>query len=154
MDKFNKDIDKKREENKVKEEMKKDLEPKQEGKEIDVSKSTSTKITESEKFGTYKGDLRVYKKNLEPIDFNDYPKFTITVAEDLDKFQYGYIVVTVKNSPKARERRYIIQIDGLLSLVYSVYAKTLNNLRKATIRQKTVRVYGIFRKIFDKIFKK
>lgn len=116
----------------------------------DEWKDKSTKVTTEESFGTTKGDLRVYTEGLTPIDFDEYPKVTITTAEDLDKFQYGIVRITVQNSAEEIPYSYLIQIDGLMSCVYSVYAKTLNDLRKATIRQKTVRMYSIFRMLFEK----
>ena len=115
-------------------------------------KDQSLKVTQSEKFGKTIGDLRVYNEDLTPVDYDSYPKITITAGEDLDKFQHGIIRITTKHIVDGgiiRKKTFLIQVDGLMSIVYAVYAKTLNDLRRATIRQKTVRVWGIIRKVVE-----
>jgi hypothetical protein len=120
----------------------------------DLLNNPDAKLTNEEKFKTIAGDLRVYNEEMKARDFDDYPKINVKVAEDLKKFQYGYIVLTIQQSPKAPVKRYIVQVDGLLSIVYSVYAKTLNSLRKPTIRQRAIRIHGVLRRAIDKFFKK
>jgi len=115
-------------------------------------KDQSKKVTNSKNFGKTVGDLRVYNEDLTPIDYDSFPKVTITTGEDLDKYQHGIIRITTKHLVDGgiiREKSFLIQVDGLMSIVYAAYAKTLNDLRRATIRQKTVRVWGIVRKIVE-----
>ncbi len=127
----------------------------EQGKEVFLGKDTSTKVTKETKFGTTIGQLRAYNKDLTPIDWERYPKITVTAAEDLDKFQYGIIKINIKNwrddDLGLCGDDYYIQIDGLMSVIYNVYAKTLNDLRRATIRQKTVKMYGILKMFVYKV---
>jgi hypothetical protein len=118
-----------------------------------IGKDKSQKITKATSFGTTIGDLRLYNEDLTPREFDSNPMITITAAEDLKKFQYGIIRIDI-NDCGGKQGSYLVQIDGLMSIVYSVYAKTLNDLRKPSFRQKTVRMWGIFRKLFERFKKK
>jgi len=109
----------------------------------ETGKDISQKVTKETNFGTSIGQLRAYRADRTPIDYKGYPKITVTAAEDLHSFQYGIIKITIQLQKDFTPIDYYIQVDGLMSIVYSVYAKTLNDLRRATIRQKTVRMYGI-----------
>jgi hypothetical protein len=120
---------------------------------MEEQKSTSVNVTNDENFGLTKADLRVYESNLTPVDWDNYPKITISMGEDLEKYQKGMIRIDIMQDNDKEIQSYWIQVDGLMTIVYSMYAKTLNDLRRATIRQKTVRVWGILRKIWEK-FKK
>ena len=117
----------------------------EEAQEAKLDKDKSLKITTETHFGTTKGDLRVYREDLTPIDYDSFPKVIITAAEDLEKFQKGIIRIEVEDFCRDKES-YLIQVDGLLSIVYSVYANTLNDLRTPSFRQKTVRLIEKFKK--------
>lgn len=114
-------------------------------------KDPSQKVTNSTKFGLTKGDLRTYQEDLTPNDWDGYPKVTVSLGEDLEKFQNGIVRFDIQHDQYSAPRTYLIQVDGLMSIIYAVYAKTLNDLRRATIRQRTVRVWGIFRKMIEKL---
>lgn len=119
----------------------------------EMLKDPSQKVTNNTKFGLTKGDLRTYQEDLTPNDWNGFPKVTVSLGEDLEKYQNGIIRLDIQHDQYSAPRSYLIQVDGLMSIVYAVYAKTLNDLRRATIRQRTVRVWGIFRKLIEKLKK-
>jgi len=112
-------------------------------------KNKSTKITNSTKFGKTIGNLRVYREDLTPLDFDDYPQIIVSAGEDLKKFQYGFIRIKIKKN-KEESESYLVQVDGLLTIVYGVYAKVLNSFRNKNTN--SVRIYGFFRKLYNKIF--
>lgn len=117
----------------------------EQAQEVALDKDKSLKVTKATNFGTSIGDLRVYNDDLTPRDYDSYPKITITAAEDLGKFQYGIIKITVQNMEYSPKMEYLVQVDGLMSIVYSVYAKTLNDLRAEKFREKTIRMWGILK---------
>lgn len=120
-------------------------------------KDQTNKVTTETSFGETRGDLRVYREDMTPQDYDAFPKVTITMGEDLDKFQYGIMRITTQNivdGGTIREKSYLVQVDGVMSIIYSVYAKTLNDLRKATFRQKTIRIYGFFKMLAIKLKQK
>lgn len=110
-------------------------------------------VTEDTKYGLTKADLRTYYFDNTEIDWKDYPKVTITLGDSLNAYQKGIITFSVKYPERGKEKEltFRVQVDGLMSVVYSMYAKTLNELRKATIRQKTARVWGITKKLWYKL---
>ena len=116
-------------------------------------KDPSQKVTNNTKFGLTKGDLRTYQEDLTPNDWDGFPKVTVSMGEDLEKYQNGILRISTEyvEDGTIRNHDILIQVDGLMSIVYAVYAKTLNDLRRATIRQRTVRVWGIFRKLIEKL---
>jgi hypothetical protein len=119
-----------------------------------MEKNTSPNITNTENKGATVADLRAYKEDLTEIDWNEYPKVTISMGETTEMYQKGIIRISIQHRIDGNEigtRDILIQVDGLLSVVYSMYAKTLNDLRKATIRQKTMRAWGILRKLWEKL---
>jgi hypothetical protein len=118
---------------------------------MEEEKNLSQNVTNDDNFGLTKGDLRVYDENLNPVDWDNYPKITVSMGEDLEKYQKGMIRIDIARAEDVAVQSYWIQVDGLMSIVYSVYAKTLNDLRRATIRQQTIRMWGFFRKLFDKL---
>lgn len=122
----------------------------------EILKDKSDKITNSEDFGLTKADLKVYNDDLSIKSWDEYPKITISLGEDLQKYQKGIMRVEIKDFSdgiNSQSRSYLIQVDALMSIVYSAYAGSLNDLRRATIRQKAYRIWGIVRKLFDKIRK-
>jgi hypothetical protein len=120
---------------------------------MEEQKNTSVNVTNDENFGLTKADLRVYNEDLSMVDWDSFPKVTISMGEDLEKYQKGIIRISIQTVPEIPAKEFLIQVDGLMTVVYSMYAKTLNDLRRATIRQKTVRVWGILRKFWEKLKK-
>ena len=120
---------------------------------MEEQKNTSVNVTNDDKFGLTKADLRVYNEDLSMVDWDSFPKVTISMGEDLEKYQKGIIRITTQVNEFSMPEEFIIQVDGLMTVVYSMYAKTLNDLRRATIRQKTVRVWGILRKFWERLKK-
>lgn len=116
-------------------------------KKIALNKGISHNVTAEKKFKTIVGDLLVYSKDLKPIGY-DNPKITLTVAENVDSFQKGIVKMEVQGVS------YYLHIDGILSCIYSGYAKNLNDLRKPTLRQQTVRLKSFLLELADKIFHK
>lgn len=124
----------------------------EEQKDEVLTKDSSLRVTKEMDFGTSKGQLRVYNNNVTPKEYEEYPKVTITVAEDLKKFQYGIIKITTQESSDSPEYDYLVQVDGLMSIVYATYAKTLNELRKPTFRDKGVRMQNKLWSVLKRLF--
>lgn len=116
-------------------------------------KNPSPKITNDRNFGLTKGDLRVYNEDLTMKEWDEYPKITVSMGENLEAYQNGIMRIAIQIIPEIPAKEFLIQVDGLMSIVYSVYAKTLNDLRRPTMRQKTIRIWGFFRKLFEKLKK-
>ncbi len=114
-----------------------------------MGKDTSLKVTKEVKFGTTVGDLRVYNEDLTPRDYDSLPLITLKIAEDLDKFQYGIIRICINEG--GIEKSYLVNIDGVMSLIYSVYAKNLNEMRSPNFRQKAVRFHGLLKTFFNRL---
>lgn len=126
----------------------------EETKDEVLDKDSSLRVTKETSFGTSKGQLRVYNSNITPKEYEEYPKVTITVAEDLKKFQYGIIKITTQESAESAEYDYLVQVDGLMSIVYATYAKTLNELRAPSFRDRGVRMQNKLRSVLNRLFKK
>jgi len=117
-------------------------------------KDKDQRLTKERNFGTTIGQLRVYNDDLTPRDYDWYPKVVVSAAENLDKFQYGIIKIAVEDCEGAEKKEYLVQVDGLMAIVYNVYAKTLNDLRRPSFRDKTVRMWGFFKILLYKIKKR
>lgn len=119
-------------------------------KQIDITKGKSINVTEESKFRTIRGDLLRYDEELNPIGY-DKPTLTLIVAEDLDKFRRGIVRLTISEAD--RRTSYLLHLDGILSCIYSGYAKNLNDLRKPSFRQHAVRIKTFMRDMIEMIKK-
>lgn len=111
-------------------------------------KSQSLNITDSTEFKTSRGDLLQYNEDLTVKGF-DNPTITLTASEDLGKHQKGIVRITVEK--EHTKETYLVHVDGMMSVVYASYAKTLNDLKKPTFRMKTLRVIGFIKKLWKLI---
>ena len=118
---------------------------------MEEQKDPSLKLTNSKSPGKTIADLRAYNEDMTPVEFKDYPRIKITTAENEEKYQHGIIKLEVQGTEFSLPESYWLQVDGLMSVVYHTYANSLNDLRKPTFRQKTARIHGIIRRIFNKI---
>lgn len=116
--------------------------------EVKLGKSLSKKLTETTEFKTARGDLLIYNEDLTEHGY-DNPKITLVISEDLEKHQFGIARLIIADSESRKS--YLVHVDGLLSTIYAAYAKSLNDLRKPTIRQKTVRMAGYFTELFGRV---
>jgi hypothetical protein len=123
-------------------------------KKVELDKNTSPDITTEENFRTIKGDLLQYNDDLTPRGYAD-PTITLTVAEDLKKFQRGIVKITIaRNDTDGKitaTEEYLFHIDGILSCIYSGYAKNLNVLRKPTLKQKAVHFQSKILNLIDRV---
>jgi len=121
-------------------------------KEIKLDKNASPNVTQEEKFRTIKGDLLQYNEDLTPKGY-DKPVITLSVAENLQQFQRGIIRLTITKDSTSGEKLkedYLLHIDGLLSCIYSGYAKNLNVLRKPTLKQRAVKIQSTIINLIDR----
>lgn len=117
--------------------------------EVEVNKGMGKKVTDGTSFKPCKGDLMVYNEDLTEKGY-DTPRITLSIAEDLEKFQFGIAKLTVEYEEDGTLRTFetLIHVDGIMSTIYAAYARNLNDLKRATIRQKTVRMYNKISDIF------
>lgn len=116
-----------------------------------MEKDTSLKITNSPYPGKTMADLRLYNPDLTPVDFNQYPKMVVTMAENEEKYQYGYVKLDIFKDKDTKES-YFFHVDGLMSIVYNTYARSLNDLRRPTFKMQAVRFHSFLTRLFHRLF--
>lgn len=115
---------------------------------VELGKSLSKKLTETTEFKPSRGDLMLYNEDLTEKGYDD-PRVTLSISEDLAKHQFGIARLTIEDK-EGKGQSYLIHVDGMLSCIYASYAKSLNDLRKPTIRQRSIQMRGYFRDLFSK----
>jgi len=121
------------------------------GKEVELPKDKSTKLTKKEEFGTTIAQILLRKENLEPYGFNEYPKLTMVVAEDKEKFQEGIVRLVFEES-EGVERSYLVHMDLFISISQSVYAKTNSDIAKREYnKRRNAKIWGFFKTLMYRV---
>lgn len=115
---------------------------------VELGKSLSKKLTETTEFKPARGDLMQYNEDLTEKGY-DNPRLTLSISEDLEKHQFGIARLSITDD-EGKGKSYLVHVDALLSCIYASYAKSLNDLRKPTIRQRSIQMRGYFRDLLRK----
>lgn len=86
-----------------------------------LSKSYSDKrIAHDTKYKQTEGILMQYRGEATPIGFNPRgDRILVKAGESLAKYQNGIIVLKIRI--KGKDHRILVQMDGLLSVIYECY---------------------------------
>ena len=73
---------------------------------------------------------------LEPVSFDDYPKMTLIVAENEQKFKEGVVTLEITNSEfEHQPARYSVNMDVMIWVMRRVYARSINDLELQALRR-------------------
>jgi len=86
-----------------------------------LSKSYSDKrIAHDTEYRMTEGMLMQYRDEAKPIGFTPRgDRILVKAGESLEKYQNGIIVLKIKI--KGKDHRILVQMDGLLSVIYECY---------------------------------